>query len=655
MKESWFYLDKNGDAGLPARPPRIKDLGEHSIEIFVRELLQNSLDARLSNNIPVTINLKIEEWDKEAIDNFFNIIGKDHLNKFSESYSYRNIPADVKPKMKNGFKLIQSQKKKSFALTIEEDNCIGLTGSVRGFDKKSNFNSLIRKIDDNEAKKELTNTGGTWGKGSSVFAYSSELWMWFCYTLLSVPDTDAHGVIHTKRFIGRGVLSPYYDETTDKGYFGDCWYCIPNTDAFPYVNEKADSLAEAFGLEIRKKKTGCSFFIPFFYPFSNDSNIESVRKEFHDEIIKNWYIPIYNEELVVVVTDTFGTETRIDKSYLSTIEQLKFKLEILDWYYKDCPPDNNFIREIYEIEVPGLKDDYITYNNIFAAEKQKVKVDLVIRKIDDDEILNNEWESCNKVALTRNRGMLIADHTPFDLKSIKTESVFFGGLLSRSEATINKKKHLDLFLAYSENPAHNKWCNKSQDYNSCFLDYFEGKRPAPEYYINKIFDEIYKSFKNLFDQEQQPETSKDICSIFKKIAKLKIAGGTPGGPSLFSLRTPANITNPLIENNGQFVFHYIIKSNCETHTIEIDFKSTINSLEGEISGDFGVLGVEDFKNIQLLDDKNQIIGTGENPRIYISPMAEKTIAIKTCNIMGNRYFKNLDPRIKSSAKKLTNE
>jgi hypothetical protein len=180
MEKSWVYIDRNGNAGLPARPPRFKDLGEHSIEIFVRELIQNSLDARFKEDIPVTIKIKVEEWDNKDIRSFFNLIGEDHLRKFIESYDY--AITDVKPKMLNGQKLISGEREKSFSLTIEEKNCIGLTGSVKGIDRRSNFNSLIRKIDDNEAKKELSNSGGTWGKGSSIFAYSSELWMWFCYT-----------------------------------------------------------------------------------------------------------------------------------------------------------------------------------------------------------------------------------------------------------------------------------------------------------------------------------------------------------------------------------------------------------------------------------------------------------------------------------------
>lgn len=649
MKKGWVYIDRKGNAGLPTRPPRFKDLGEHSIEIFIRELIQNSLDACFDENKPVTVKIKVEDWDKNDIDNFFTIIGKEHLNKFAESYE--KAITDVKPKMINGQNLISGIKKNSFGLVIEENNCIGLTGSVKGIDRKSNFSSLIRKVDDNEAKKELTSSGGTWGKGSSIFAYSSELWLWFCYTLLSQPNKEDDGTNQIKRFIGRGVLSPYYSIDTDTGYFGDCWFCEENSDAFPYVNQEADNYAELFGLNVRRSEPGCTFFIPFFNTFLDHPEINNVINEFREQVLKNWYIPIYNEDLIVIISNKKGESFKIDKSYLSKVEQLKFKLEILDWYKQDLPSNEKFIKESYDIDVPALKVDYINKNNRYASEKNKIKVDLVIRKIDEDESFNNEWETCNKVALTRNRGMLISDHKPFDLKSINTESILFGGLLSRSEISADKRRHLDLFLAYSENPAHNKWCDKKQDYNSCFLDYFEGKRP--EAFIGKIFDKIFDSFKRLFDQEHEPETTKDICSVFKKIAKLKIAGNTSSGPSLFSLKTPADTSNPTIDNEGRFNYKYLISSNSETNDIEVDFKSSLNSLEGEVSGDFDILGISDFKNISLLDENHQVISTGENPKIFLTPTESRVIRIRTCKIIGNKYFKNLEPIIKSTAKKIS--
>jgi len=645
MERNWTYIERTGNAGMPTRPPRFKDLGEHSIEIFTRELIQNSLDAQFDKDKPVSINIKIEEWNKNDIEGFFKIIGKEHLNAYEKSYE--KAIADVKPKMTEGIHLIKNKKQKTFALTIEENNCIGLTGSVRGLAKKSNFNSLMRKVDDNEAKKELSNSGGTWGKGSSVFVYSSDLWMWFCYTLLSQPNTEDDIIAQKTRFIGRAMLSPYYSIEDDKGYWGDSWFCRKKTDSFPYVNEEADSYAEIFGLDKRVNSPGCTFLIPFFNTFLIDPKLPEVINEFRNQVLINWFIPIYDGDLEVSISDNSKVIFKIDKEYLKSVNQLKFKLQILDWYKEGCPPDENFICETYEIEIPALKKDYIGLHNKFAAKKQKVKLDLVIRKIDENEDFENSWNTTNKVYLTRNKGMLVDNFKPFDLNSIQTESILFTGLLSKSEDDKAKKQHLDLFLAYSENPAHNKWCTTSQDYNSCFLDFFDGRNPTPEGVVRKIFDEIYKSFKRLFDEEKKPETSKDICSLFKKIAKLRITGESSGGRSLYSMRTPSNITNPIIDENGKYIFTYLIKSNIKEDTIAVSFKPLLKSLEGETDKEFDLLGIPDFKDLILKDESEDLLIEGD---LILFPLEEKLIEITTCRIDGVPAFKNLETFIKSNAK-----
>ncbi|MEJ0031556.1 MAG: hypothetical protein WDO15_14800 [Bacteroidota bacterium] len=650
MEIGWNYQQKKGNAGLGGRPPRLKDLGEHSIETFVRELIQNSLDAKLEASKPVEIVIKLEEWKRSQIQGFFEIIGKKHLDLFSESH--RQAITEVKPKMADGIKLIEGKKTKTFSLTIEEHNCIGLTGSVKGAEGKSNFSSLMRKTDDNEAKKELSNSGGTWGKGSSIFAYSSDLWMWFCYTALSEPNSEDDGQQQTTRFIGRGMLSPYYSKTDDIGYFGDCWFCKKNTDAFPLLNDDADLFAEVIGLSKRVRQPGTTFFIPFFNTFLENPTSESATHEFYSQVLRNWFVPIYNNELIVTIFEGEKEHYRLNRDFLGNVEQLKFKLEILKWYNENCPPSEKFIKETYELEVPALKEDYRTTKNQFSWEKEKVKADLVIRVIDPEEDIADDWGTMNKVMLTRNRGMLIDHHLPFDLTSIRTESILFGGLQSKSELNENKRRHLDLFLGYSENPAHNKWCQTNKDYNSCFLDFFEGRRPAPEWYIKKIFDEVYKSFKKLFDKEQAPETSKDICSIFKKFAHLRISGESNKLSSLFSLRTPSNTTNPTVDNDGRFIFKYLLKSTCNDGPISVTFKAYLNSWEGETDTEFDLLGVSDFKNIQLFDSAEKIISDGEKPSILLSTDEEKHIVIKTCKISGNPNFKNLDPLIKATAKLL---
>jgi hypothetical protein len=200
--ESWHYRTQKGDAGLNRKPPRLKDLGEHSVRIFVREVIQNNLDAAQDEQ-PVTIEISIKEWKQKEIDAFFKFVGMPHINLLKKSASEPD--PSVAPYLKNCIDVISGKKTSSFLITVEESGCIGLLGPVRESKKeKSHFDALMRKVENNEAKKETTNTGGTWGKGSSIFTYTSHLWTWFSYSTLSIPWFDPENKIeHKKReFLG---------------------------------------------------------------------------------------------------------------------------------------------------------------------------------------------------------------------------------------------------------------------------------------------------------------------------------------------------------------------------------------------------------------------------------------------------------------------
>ena len=57
MKQYWDYTKVKSNKGLTRKPPRFKDLGAHNIKSFVRELIQNCLDARFDESLPVEIRI----------------------------------------------------------------------------------------------------------------------------------------------------------------------------------------------------------------------------------------------------------------------------------------------------------------------------------------------------------------------------------------------------------------------------------------------------------------------------------------------------------------------------------------------------------------------------------------------------------------------
>lgn len=657
MKPYWDYTKIKSNKSLSRKPPRFKDLGAHDINIFVRELIQNCLDARFDEALPVKIRIVIKEWGKSEIKNVLDLLGEEHIELLKKSYA-EALP-EVQVQMKDGYDIICGRKEKTYCLIIEERNCIGLTGSEEGVNDKSHFNALLRQNDNNESKKELSNSGGTWGKGSSIFTFISKMWTWFCYTQLSVPWNDTDGnITHAKRFMGRCMIAPFYDKPTKESYLGDGWFCKPDTDAFPYVNDDADEKAKTFGLDLRTE-SGCTFLIPFLNPliersdnsYFDEPTIENVFSEFRKQTLINWFIPIYNKQLKVEIECKDQTIS-VDKDYLTKeVPELKFKIEILKWYQDDCPPHKNFIRETIEVDVPGLQKGFVNIFNRFASNKERIKLDLVIRVLSEDEDYENQWGTKNTVALTRNKGMIVTHYeeaTRFLERSsdFRTESILFAGLLSQSENDVNKRKHLDLFLAYAENPPHNNWCSSDKDVS--YLEFFEGRRPDKT--VRDIYDRIYAAFKELFNEDKAQPTNKDICSIFKKLARLKTTGDEGAGKALYYMRTPDGVTNPeIISGRYNFEFKFVHSENV-SENVRVDFKSLIESLEGETDKDFDKLGIPDFENIELFDKSGNTIDTGNNPSILLRPGNPLTVRIRTCNIDSNSRFKNLMPIIKTTGK-----
>lgn len=589
---------------------------------------------------------------------FFEFIGKEHIDLLKKSAE--DPDPSVLPHLKDCIEIINSRKKTSFSVVVEESNCIGLLGPVRESKKeKSHFDALMRKVENNEAKKETTNTGGTWGKGSSIFTYTSHLWTWFSYSYLSTPWHDKRiNIEHKRRLIGRCMLAPFFQEKTNESYLGDGWFCDTEKfydnkleDGYPFVNTQADELAEKLGLS-RRTEPGTTFFIPFFNAKLENGDrevtIDNLQKEFVEQILQNWYIPIFNELLTVQIVCE-NSDTLINKSYLGTIPELKFKLQLLDWYEKNCPPeDKRFIKEQIEIDVPALKDDFVNERTLFAKERQTAKIDLIIRVLDEDEDFDDNWETVNKIALCRNKGMLVDNEALFENKTLRTESILFGGVMSKYEVNADKKKHLDLFLAYSENPAHTTWCRAANDYDRCFLDKFERTRFKPEASIRHLFNEIYRVFKKLLEEDIEHKENKDICTIFKKLAKLRSKGSDSTGKPLFYMRSLSDE----VDTKGRFVYTKKIISASDENEIEVFFKSYIDSLEGEWDKNFDNLGIGDFSNIEILNENDGVIDDGTNPRLKLTPTEEVIIKIRTCSIDGNPFFKNVEPFIKAYAKEL---
>ena len=158
-------------------------------------------------------------------------------------------------------------------------------------------------------------------------------------------------------------------------------------------------------------------------------------------------------------------------------------------------------------------------------------------------------------------------------------------------------------------------------------------------------------FKKLLEEDTEQKENKDICTIFKKLAKLKSRGDDTTGKALFFMRT----LEDEIDSEGRYIFTKRIISASEENNIDVYFKSYIDSLEGEKDKDFEHLGIKEFSNIEIINASDELISEGNNPKIHLAPQEEMVVKIRTCKIDKNPFFKNVDPFIKTYAKAITNE
>lgn len=269
----WFFRDITED-------PSEKELTQQDqfnndevflAEALVRETIQNSTDARLSDSSAVRVRFSLSEPTcTEGRALFANLLEglKPHLNECE-------IPI---PDVSQRF------------LAIEDFETSGLQGKI---DHKDNgqFCGFWRRFG---RSNKTGSSGGRWGLGKLVFSSSSSIRTLIGLTRRNdVPEVCLMGqaILKNHEILGREMDSVGFwcHPATKTG--------LPSTD--PTFCEQ---FAAITGLE-RKQETGLSIVVPYVLPEIEPQHLITA-------ILKNYYFPILTGQLVVSVNDvTINAET----------------------------------------------------------------------------------------------------------------------------------------------------------------------------------------------------------------------------------------------------------------------------------------------------------------------------------------------------------
>jgi hypothetical protein len=406
MTMSWLFPDNGGGSAAGFNDGAMDHFKGQRLSSVVREVVQNSLDARRDPNSPVRIHFFQEELDSDQCPevtslNTHVISAKETAEKQDLAHAVTYYDHAIK-KLKSG---------KVQFLCIHDMNTHGLTGSLTGpggaWFALTKGAGLSQKISDGSL--------GSFGHGSKAPFALSDIRTVFYFTEIEKQD----GL--ERRFQGKSILQSHINSDTGKmtqgtGFFGHDEECAP------LIDEEIPMWAVNFR-DNGHDGLGTSIYIPHtFYQ-------EGLYPETAITIIANYYFAIASGNL----------EVNIGNEYVLTKETVAATYKEL----KEILPE-----EQDEIDIDYIYECFKSVETIVSptetGEQEIPNFGLVkwyLRVADDID-----WRG---VAIARQNGMLITRKPPNLLRFSKVKNFdLFVCILG------NKGSEL---LKLIENPQHDNF------------------------------------------------------------------------------------------------------------------------------------------------------------------------------------------------------
>ena len=399
--------------------------------IFVRELLQNTLDARVPD----------AEGEKKTARVTLDFITPDvDFNK--------KLCGEILPFIQSLDKEVRIDLNSPKALLVEEFNTSGLTGDtekhrVEGeYERWANFWHRA-------AIPTKTKSLGRAGQGKVTFFMASKLNCLFAVTRRINDDKDyAYGK----------CMFPKCPKGNDGQYYHrhHLWGNVSNPDApvGPITSpEEIQKIKTAFQLK-RKDEPGLSFIIPF--PEDSLTELELIRA-----VIEDFYYPIFTNELSVSVGSVDITSSSLKELipiYLT--DNSKPSVDYLSFMEKTTrmPPDvcisdkwlekSKVIPEYFpEGQFETLKESF----NLGECIAVRFPIEIFPKKAEKykgsvDVFIQNHESSFQAEDMFIREGLSIGEERPLQKNAKKCFA-----LVRIDDSDISE------FLGYAEEPSHNKW------------------------------------------------------------------------------------------------------------------------------------------------------------------------------------------------------
>ena len=444
--------------------------GSEMYDNLAREICQNSLDAKDDSvDAPVEVHFKVIDVNVKDYPSIVDLIYV--IDRCKEYWNAR-----MDSKLENFFKLVNDLRKKdSMSLLIASDyNTTGLTGSKSAKYEKTKWNALTHSDGVSDKGED---SGGSYGIGKNAPYVCSRLRTVFYNTYAKDGERAFQGTTRLmthlnddgEETVGTGL---YYDKDSQKPIYADddCKF----RDLFKRGMYGTDVVMLAFD-----KREGWQ---------------DSIEKA----IIKNFFIAIHEEKLVVRIDDT-----RIIDS--NRLEEIITKHSVID-------EDMKVYKELYEARTK--RKDHIVCKNSFLADEED-EVELYIR-IDESY--------SRKVAELRSTGMIIRVRGKNVAKPYAAVMIVRGKKLNKILKSMEPPKHdkwdPEIISDETERKKGNnirgkiiKWVNNTID-EVCKSDFID--EIDPDGMSHFLPDELEDGKKTPTDQANSIESKQSVQKIIKR-------------------------------------------------------------------------------------------------------------------------------------------
>ncbi len=508
----WRFKELADDE--PERKPREAEFfqGLDIADSLVRESIQNSLDARVSNDSPVIVRF-----------------GFGQTPGVSSEYL-----ADLIPHARSaGVPLPQEIPSGMPYLAIEDFNTGGLDGPLsRDETDGIKGNYLNFWWGEGESDKSGKNAG-RWGLGKTVYHVASTLRAFFG---LTVRASD-----HKALLLGKALLYPHrYDDGRRYNYFG----YFADHSVKPFEGPALQSFKQTFSLA-REAEPGLSVVVPM--PVT-DLTPESVVRS----AIVHYFFPIISGDLTVRVEGNFGATTIESRSIYDLARHLDWNGS--SWEDRDLDSLLTFLEEASNLtrstvtlplprDIPRMTDvlegdNLNTLRLAYQANKVlRVRIPLRIGLYGGDR-----KETFFEVFIERDERLRESDEfyirsgiTVTKIRMLRNRRV--RALLSARDDVVSA------FLGDSETPAHTDW----EERNEVFRRKYDHAREVLRF-IQSSMREIVKMLDNV-PPGIDPDFLEGIFSVPKGVTQKPIIPDIVGAPSFTVERVKAGFRVSLADRS----------------------------------------------------------------------------------------------------------